>query len=324
VRLITSRQIEEGIQTSHFSAGGSRFTGRFPVAGAPVIALVGDSYIVAREVADGATMGAWVERLSAQALQPINVRQYGWRGAGPAQYFAIAPQLLKRWSPERVVVVLSDDDLDAHAVTTTTPRMRIAPDGSVRVLGFPERSTAAHTSLTLLQRSRLVTLARRRIALLQLRAQRPYDHWRRRFGLADPPSPAGTVVLASSGYSPTTTIEGPPDSAEIGAVPATVVRELARLFGDRLAIAYIANIGMRGGESADPPEAELLGECRRQQVQCVSSRKGMLALRRRGIVVRGFSTTTLGDGHLNSAGHQLLGRIIWSMLASPRITSRRR
>src|SRR4051812_34385616 len=63
--VFVSRQVEEGIATARFSVGGSRLTGRAPLATAPVVVLLGDSYVVAREVPDASTMGAGIERLAA-------------------------------------------------------------------------------------------------------------------------------------------------------------------------------------------------------------------------------------------------------------------
>src|SRR5437868_14869828 len=62
--VVVSRQLEEGIATARFSTGGSRLTGRASIPGAPVVVLLGDSYVVGQEVADDATMGAGVERLA--------------------------------------------------------------------------------------------------------------------------------------------------------------------------------------------------------------------------------------------------------------------
>src|ERR1043165_2764431 len=59
--VITSRQLEEGIAEAHFSSGGARLTGNTVVAGGPVIVILGDSHVMAREISDEQTMGAWVE-----------------------------------------------------------------------------------------------------------------------------------------------------------------------------------------------------------------------------------------------------------------------
>src|SRR5437899_663738 len=84
------REIEEGIADAHFSAGGARLTSHAPIASAPTIVIIGDSHVVAREVDDDEKMGAELEARARAAGHPINVRQYGWRAASPAQYLLAA------------------------------------------------------------------------------------------------------------------------------------------------------------------------------------------------------------------------------------------
>ena len=281
---ITSRELEEGVATSTFSSGGSRRTGRAPLPGAANVVLLGDSYIVAREVPDASTMGAELERLATAAHRPINVRQYGWRGAVPAQYVFVAPDVIRRWNPERVVVVLSDNDLDLPANTI--------PPGTAPI----EKSWR--------DRSRLVALARRRNFLLRNKAISAIDRWKRRLALNASPStetPATSVVQPGAPAAPV-------------ADPQSIVGELKREYGARLVIVYVATVGIRGGESRSPLESRLLDACARDQVRCVSTRERMLALRERGVIVRGFPTTTLGEGHLNTAGNALMGQIIWDLI----------
>jgi hypothetical protein len=67
-------------------------------------------------------------------------------------------------------------------------------------------------------------------------------------------------------------------------------------------------------DDADEIEHRLAAACAAQGVQYASTRAPMHALERRGIITRGFSTTTLGSGHLNVDGHQMMGGLIWSMV----------
>src|SRR5437016_3273996 len=80
---IVSRQIEEGIATATFSPGGARLTGIAQLPGARNVVIVGNSYVVAREVSDSNTMGAQLEQIARAHGVRLNVRQYGWRGASP-------------------------------------------------------------------------------------------------------------------------------------------------------------------------------------------------------------------------------------------------
>ena len=50
--VVTSRQLEEGIAESHYSAAGARLTGNAMIGGAPSIVILGDSHVMAREITD--------------------------------------------------------------------------------------------------------------------------------------------------------------------------------------------------------------------------------------------------------------------------------
>lgn len=287
---VETRQLEEGIGTSHFSLAGARLTGNAAIPDAATIVILGDSHVVAREISDDETMGAWVERLARKDLHLVNVRQYGWRGASPPQYLLVANDVLARWNPAQVVVVLDGDDLGADPLNRRFPRMRILPNDSVEIVSDPEHTKPSGTD----HYSTLATLARIRWQQVVERAPKSVRYW----------------------LNARVERRGPqPDAAEIAAVPRAEVKALARAFGSRLLIVYTADVRATGGEKMDPGEERLLDACAAQQVRCISMRSLMLAARRNGIVVRGFSTTTLGVGHLNAKGHELVGRTIWSELS---------
>ena len=109
----------------------------------------------------------------------------------------------------------------------------------------------------------------------------------------------------------------------IEAVPRAAVKALAQAYGPGLLVVYTADVRVTGGEKADEGEERLLAACAQQHVRCVSMRQTMLAARREGHVVRGFPTTTLGVGHLNAKGHELVGRAIWNEIRGhvPRSTA---
>jgi len=288
--VITSRQLEEGIAEAHFSSAGARLTGNSTVAGGPVIVILGDSHVMARELGDGQTMGAWIERLARSSRYFVNVRQYGWRGASPPQYLLVAREVLDRWNPAQVVVVLDGDDLGADPLNRRFPRMKIGRDDSVEIVRDPGDAPAAapvHHHFT------LATLFRIRWRQVIERSPRSVRYW-----LHAPLEPRGPV----------------PDPQTITAVPRAEVKALARAFGSRLLIVYTADVRATGGEKVDPGEQRLLDACAAQRVRCMSMRPLMLAARRNGLVVRGFSTTTLGVGHLNAMGHELVGRAVWAAI----------
>lgn len=297
--VVTSRQLEEGIAESHFSTAGARLTGNPTIAGAPLIVILGDSHVVAREITDAETMGSWVERLARDERHFVNVRQYGWRGASPPQYLMVAWDVMERWHPEQVVVVLDGDDLGPDPLNRRFPRMRIGKNDAVQLVRGPRGGpvgAAAHHRFT------LAALARIRWQRVVERAPKDLRPWL-------------SVPVEANGP--------PPPAALIAAVPRAEVKALARAFGPRLLIVYTAEVRATGGEKADPGEERLLTACAEQHVRCVSMRPIMLAARRAGFVVRGFSTTTLGVGHMNAMGHELVGREIWRELrpAMPRNSS---
>lgn len=285
--VITTRQLEEGIAEASFSLAGARLTGNPTLAGAPVVVVLGDSHVVAREISDGATMGAWVERLARRDNYFLNVRQYGWRGASPPQYLLVAGDVLQRWSPVQVVVILDGDDLGADPLNRRFPRMRIGSDDAVEIVQSPDSNAEGSVSR---QRSTLATLSRIR--------------WRRVLERAPKKLRPYVAPVEARGPSPTPMM--------IAAVPRAAVKALARAYGPGLLVVYTADVRVIGGERADEGEERLLAACAQQRVRCVSMRQTMLAARRAGHVVRGFPTTTLGVGHLNAKGHELVGRAIWN------------
>jgi hypothetical protein len=285
--VITSRQLEEGIAEAHFSSAGARLTGNPVVPGGPVIVILGDSHVMAREIRDGQTMGAWVERLARNDSYFVNVRQYGWRGASPPQYLLVARDVLDRWNPAQVVVVLDGDDLGPDPLNRRFPRMRIGRDDAVEIVRDAADSPAA---VSVNHHSTLATLFRIRWQRILERSPKSVRYW-----LGAPVEQRGPT----------------PDPRTVAAVPRVEVKALARAFGSRLLVVYTAEVRATGGEKKDPGEQRLLDACAEQQVRCLSMRSRMLAARRNGHVVRGFSTTTLGVGHLNGMGHELVGRAIW-------------
>lgn len=297
--VITSRQLEEGIAEAHFSSAGARLTGNPVVAGGPVIVILGDSHVMAREISDDQTMGAWVERLARNEHYFINLRQYGWRGASPPQYLLVARDVLDKWKPTEVVVVLDGDDLGPDPLNRRYPRMRIGADDSVEIVRDPHESPVASPTH---HHSTLATLFRIRWQMVLERSPRTVRYW---------------LGAQLEQRGPT------PDPQMVAAVPRVEVKALARAFGPRLTIVYTADVRAVGGEKIDPGEQRLLDACAVQHVRCLSMRQLMLAARRNGYVVRGFSTTTLGVGHLNAMGHELVGRAIWAAIRreAPRNTS---
>lgn len=286
---IVSRQIEEGIATATFSPAGARLTGATSLPGAPTVVIVGNSYVVAREVSDSNTMGAQLAQIARADGVRLNVRQYGWRGASPARYVQQAPAVLARWNPAAVIVPISDFDLDYRATEGPLPRFRIDSAGNPIVVSDPAGDVQIRAG-----RSVLVTLIERRWTQLLARAPRRF----RRL----PATPGALAPGRSDRAMP------------LKMIPDATVSALKAAYGERLVLLYIADVRASGGEHPDEFELRFLAACKADGVVCQSARSAMLERRKQGAIVRGFSTTTLGVGHLNDAGHRLIAQEAWEIL----------
>ncbi len=140
------RQLREGVSVAHFSFAGARLTGNTPIPGAPTVVLLGDSYVVAEAVGDQNTMGSYLERSARSGGVPLNVRQYGWSGASPSQYLLVGDAVLRRWNPADVVIAVSDNDFDYHALYEGTPRLRVNAAGTLVMLPEPPRSRSRNAA----------------------------------------------------------------------------------------------------------------------------------------------------------------------------------
>lgn len=286
---VATRQTEEGVALARYSRCGARLTGNpFVSSGAPLV-LLGDSYVAAREVDDDETMGARLEAIARDSDRPLAVRQYGWPGASPARYLMVANDVLNRWRPERVVIAVNDDDLGLNTTEGPPPRLKLLPAGHV-VVDTSSRGWSASPG------------APPTFALLGLMEHR----W---------------TMIANRSPWIIRRLSGPPDAplsllgeAVLADVPEAVVRALSDAYGRRLLIVYLADVRVVGGTAMTQKEELLLAACARHRVHCASTRSDMLAARSAGRAVRGSVTTTLGIGHLNPDGHDVVARLIWREL----------
>lgn len=293
---VAHRQIEEGVATAHFTESGARLTGNPPLRSEPAAVILGDSYVVAEQVADDETMGAALERAARAGGVPLDVRQYGWSGASPAQYLYVADEVRTRWNPRRVFIELADNDLDRNALLLANPRLRIDSTGAVHVIGAP-----IPTSPSPARRSVLVMLLRHRWSIVSPRLPRLPQLER-----------SAVAPVASQAAAPSR--ELPPDSAELARAPEGVVRALSGAYGERLTLVYIATVPVVGDSSAGPIERRFLDACARHRVDCVSTRDAMIASRSAGHVSHGTGISPLGNGHLNAHGHAVVGGLMWDRL----------
>jgi hypothetical protein len=291
---LVRRQLEEGVSLARFSVAGARLTGNASIAGAPTVVLLGDSYVVAAAVVDEQTMGSYLERNARAAGVSLNVRQYGWMGASPSRYLLEADTVVRRWNPTDVVIALSDNDLDRNALYEASPRLRVHSSGELEILSAPPDASPGPP---------------RRSVLRALLAERTWKlEWRRAraAAVASRAEPVADSTHAEAGLLP--------DSLQLAMLPKAVVRALAATFGPRLSLVYLAALGVDDGGTPTTIESQFVDACEKEHVRCLTTRPAMLAARRSGIIVHGFFNTTPGNGHLNAAGHALVGAEIWKLL----------
>ena len=296
-RMITVRQYEEGMATAHYVRNDPqdynwRLTGNAAIEGAPEVLIVGDSYVLARQVSDDATMGALIERRSRAEGRPINVRQYGIPGGSAAGYAAAARALLARWNPAWVIVVLPSNDLTEQAFDLGSWRMRLGSGDSVemyQVLQPPlRRPTVAY---------RIFNRVKRHSTLLDLLALR----WNQLHRPQRPQHPGGID-----------------ESERVAKVPQASVSLLAQAYGDRLLILHLPEISRSNSRRITPAEVRLEAACLEAGIPYVSAREVLIRARDRFVLSRGFWNTTPGDGHLNETGHRLVAGALWQLLEKAR------
>jgi hypothetical protein len=289
------RQYSEGIAVAHFvpdglGTYGRRLTGNPELAGAPNGLILGDSNVISEQVADNVTMGSVAERLFRTNGRPMNVRQYGWYvGAAPA-YFVSAPELLEKWRPEWIAVVIGQMTIGSLPLRDSWYwRMKVHPDFSIDLIDVRTKPLGSVFE-------GLRQFAGRSTLMLALR--------RRTVAAAFPEAPAPAAR---------------PDPArvpEASLVPRASVRALKQAYGARLFIIYAPLCDFERADSSDRMEATLFDACRAEGVRCVSVRAQMLGARAvNARMSHGFHNSVLGRGHLNPVGHRLVGTEIWRAIS---------
>jgi hypothetical protein len=210
----------------------------------------------------------------------LNVHQFGWSGESIPQYLAFAGTV-EGLRPQWVAVVTHKYDL-CGAPLEPGPHgwsVSIGPNLSLELHRRPITvSRPAQALQSLMNRSALLTaVVRRASEVMETRAE------------------------ASAGC----------DSR----LPTAVVRGLKNVYGRKLALVYLADVGLPADPRPDSLETAMLEACRAEDVRCVSTRAPMVEeFDRSSGVARGFHNSVIGAGHLNALGHRLLARQMWEML----------
>ncbi len=317
------RQYGEGVGiVSHYvpdtlSPYGYRLTGNGFLPDAPVALILSDSHGIAESVPDQATMSSIVERISRARGEPLNVLMYGWYQAAAPTYIAVADEIVHKWNPRWVVVMLNHSDLTEEPIYGLGDgwywQMKIKPDLSIELVDQrPATPTGTLESIRqLVGRSHLALALRRRTVV---------------FARAERPQPKGSInqVTEVSDSSPGTAPTTLSPKEQLALVPQASVRALKQAYGSRLFVVYAPNCHATGNEEPDEPEKKLFLACHDEGVVCVSAREAMLEVRERtGQLYRGFSNTAPGIGHLNEIGHQIMADQIWRVVSTDEKDARR-
>ena len=278
------RNFREGVATAHFSANGLRLTGNPQIAGASTVLIVGDSHVEAFQVPDQETMGSALERRLRSEGKQWNALQYGWSGADGPDYVYSAPLLLKKFPTQHIFLIMNDGDF--RSVAGEEARM-VERDGVLTAEpltpGMPQGRAPSYGG----------RLARKM----------------KESGLI-----YGAALRFQMDLKPEFTEHKA--SAQDGAVPAApdpkntmelIVRGLQQSYGDKLSILYTPSQPFSADAPVETPESLLLAECAEKKMACRSLRERMvneLVLNHK--LVRGFSDTQPGVGHLNPGGHELV------------------
>jgi hypothetical protein len=209
---------------------------------------------------------------------------------------------LSRWNPAVVFIPLSSDDFDEHATGVTYPWLAVDRDGNAVVVNDPAGES--------------VTPAPRHSVLFMLVTQRWWQFVAR--------SPQSLRRFLTPRSTPTATT--PPSAVAAPTQPVSdsithiVVRALKIAYGERVTLIYVPDVRVNGGTRPEHAESRMLEACAAEHVTCASMRQPMLDARARGVIARGFSTTTVGVGHLNDDGHRLIATEMWKLM-QPRLAT---
>jgi hypothetical protein len=298
---IQIRQFQEGFGIANFAPDGRRLTGHDNVAGAPSGILIGDSFVEALQVNDDETMGSQIERISAAANSPVNVRQYGWGGTSIATYLAVSEAINKKWDPEWVAVLFNDDDFTEQSFSTGRFwKMEIDQlSGQIRVVPVPRTGSSLDP-----------ILARVGLTSSDLRS------WLNRSTLG---YLSVEKYLLSTGDNRNSSVELPDTGAELEkqkVVATEMVRSLKHAYPKGLLVVFVPQMDATSENTPLPIEQILASTCQDQDVDFLSTRSAMIDLRDRNHTLpEGFVNTVPGGGHLNRLGHQIVANEIWRVIS---------
>lgn len=252
--------------------------------------LLGDSFSAAVEVPRGECFASLVEaRLGDHEL--INAGQPGW---GPLNQLLLLRSWGPRLLPDQVVLQVNDPDLESLRATRGVCLAR-DERGEWVVRLVPDRSAYARAkgaAVLVCEQSALATALSERLELLVSAEAKRY---RRRFS-PGPAAPAPPILIE-----------------EVRAPLRWVLGRLQRET-PRLVVLYLPSLNYRGGAAtlAHPERQALYVQtCAELGIELVDASEAMqAAFARDGQPLHGFQNSLMGQGHLNSAGHAVVGALL--------------
>ena len=250
----------------------------------PRLLFVGDSYVEAKQVSDPDKFTELVESdwNAAHAGQPIQTLNMGLAGDDLRSYISFGPNMDEAFAPNLVFVMLKQQDL-LPLIADPAPLQQWQADPTFR-LAKPEKLSP----------------------IQQIISDTPF----RQFFLR--------MVQQTQGFAPSDDSDRKTAQAELNvsgsdmlagyeAEVAAQLGALQRIWGDRLVIIYNANVPGIGEEAAPTfTEDTFVREATRLGIPVVNIYEPMVAAFRNHQPPRGFQNSTLGVGHFNRTGHQII------------------
>jgi hypothetical protein len=252
--------------------------------------LLGDSFAEALQVARRDNFSSVAER----GLPGLEVVNASFSGRSPVEYADWIEEYGPQLTPDIVVVELNDGDLADLLLPASQARLAAAAG---RAEGAPRPTVHEGVGARMLRRvlrsSALVTVAWHRVKPLS-------TEWR-----AHPPRPFRQFA-ARSGAPPASPAGDPRLPGLVDALHRRIAAHSRRVL--YLYIPGVDYFGPRPGY-ADPRAAAFFHAfAARNHVTLVDPLDDILAeFARTGQPLQGFANSVLGRGHLNAAGHRVLG-----------------
>jgi hypothetical protein len=276
----------EGGGVSHWLENGIRDNGNGPVHPSQRLLVLGDSYTEALQVNDRETFCSLAEAELRAGGWSVELLNAGRANRSPADYVQLGPAYLQHFRPDRVILVLDAYDLSGDGWDEQRNHFAYQKGRLTVAAPLPDPPESAGDWLPLLRvlPEGLAGLASRRVG-----------EFRQRWSLQPPLFEAGSPA--------------PAEVERDGPVEA-VVALLARTFGPRCTLVYIAPFQPWGQPQRTPLERRFFAACREQSVDVLDLSEGHAWLRQQGRAPQGFANSRYNKGHANRWGHRMIARVL--------------